>query len=222
MPRPLAPGHKWVMEHSSLYHQFLDDWEDTCTRPESRIKIPDPKQGVSYPCRVSQMLHLYLSVYLYISSTKLCIHLLLAHIWFPSFMKPTTLSTHPMGSPPGPWTWPACIRSMVFLGVLFGQCLLAIPDCGFFPVLSLRCMEDNEKTQGTHGLLVLSVLRSVGKFAFFSSSFRIHTNRLDQALHGFQQTKALSLGPHSLPPPPPPLSSSLEKLNAAKRMHCFS
>lgn len=29
----------------------------------------------------------------------------------------------------GSWTWLACIRSMVFLGVLFGQCLLAVADC---------------------------------------------------------------------------------------------
>ena len=77
-PRPLTHQDPWLQGISDLWRTakhslFLDFWEDTCTRPPSSVKTPDPTQrgdSFSFPVWVSWMLCPYLhSLYVF---NRLC------------------------------------------------------------------------------------------------------------------------------------------------------
>lgn len=111
--RHLDANTPWLQGVSDLWwtpglcpcsDQFLDDWEDMCTRSQSSIRnpqAPSEDETPSFPFRVSHTLCLYL--HSLSTFNKLCFHLLLARVWFLSCMQPGTLLAGPVGWPAGSW-----------------------------------------------------------------------------------------------------------------------
>lgn len=94
IPRPLAPGHKGLMQDTWALLFLTSSWmpERACTpdhHPQEKPQVPS--KDVTYSPFLSKSPRYSVCICCLCTFNKLCSHFLLACVWFRSCSKPRTL-----------------------------------------------------------------------------------------------------------------------------------